>query len=338
MQNYGDNVYRIARPFSIAGRTGTISFKASMYTEGGLLGWPTILYTAAPYSVPSYLADNAGGATPREGLQIHFNALCPGPAGWTRFVTVRAYHRFREGLVHDENGFENWCTSNVRTQPGRLNRVKIRVSRTHLAVWMTNASSDGIHFGKLKKVYSAPMSLGFTRGNLYFGVHNHATEKYAGLPSWTVLWDDIAFDGPRLRRQRVSQVKDAAVAEGGGMNLGYALPNSRGGGATRRLALPNVSTANVRSGRLVFNLAADPITNRNWADWRVNYRLNGRRWHSVAISADERALMDRSGSYIFSVPVSRAELVNGTNVVRFSGTNFYDGYQPYIGNIDLVLQ
>ena len=86
------------------------------------------------------------------------------------------------------------------------------------------------------------------------------------------------------------------------------------------------------------NLAADPISNTNWSAWRVNYRLNGGAWHAVAISPDEVALMNRAGSYIFSVGVSLAELRNGANTVQFSGTNFYAGFQPYIANIDLVVQ
>jgi hypothetical protein len=98
-----------------------------------------------------------------------------------------------------------------------------------------------------------------------------------------------------------------------------------------------VATANVSSARLVFDMAADQISNRNWSAWRVNYRLNGGPWHSIGFSPDELAVIDRAGSYIFSTPVDPAELVNGTNSVQFSGSNFYAGYQPYIGNIDLVL-
>jgi hypothetical protein len=337
-QNYGDNAVRIAQQFDIANRTGIIAFDASLYVEGGLLGWPTIAFTPDPYSAPSYLADNSAGPTPRQGVQIHFNSVCPGPAGWTPFPKVRTYERHRETLLHDENGFESWCTSNIRTTPGRLNRVQVRLSRTHIEIWSSDASSDGVHFGALKKVFSAPMNLGFTRGWVYFGSHNHATDKYAGMPSWTVLWDNVAFDGPRLAPSRVYQVKDAGVASGGGMNLGYSLPNSAGGGATPALSLAGVSLSGASSARLVFNMAADPISNRSWSAWRVSYRLNSGAWHAVAISADEVALMNRAGSYIFSVPVPLGELVNGTNTVRFSGTGFYAGFQPYIGNIDLVVQ
>ena len=203
-QNYGDNSYRIAQQFDIANRTGTIDFDASLYIQGALMGWPTIAFTSDPYSAPSYLADNSGGATPREGVQIHFNSVCPGPGGWTAFPKVRTYHQFAETLLHDENGFESWCTSNVTTAAGHLNHVQIKLSQSHLEILMSDASADGVHYGPLKKVFSAPLNLAFTRGYLYFGVHNHATLKYGNLPSWTVQWDNIAFDGPRLAPQRAS--------------------------------------------------------------------------------------------------------------------------------------
>jgi hypothetical protein len=338
-QNYGDSTYRIAQQFDVANRNGTISFNASLYVQGGLLGWPTLAFTSDPYSAPSYLADNSAGPTPRQGLQIHFNSVCPGPAGWTPFPNVRIYDRYRETELHDENGFESWCTSNIRTASGQLNHVEIRLSQSHIELWMTDASSDGVHFGALKKVFSTSMNLGFTRGYVYFGAHNHATQKYAGMPSWTVLWDNIAFDGPRLAPGRVSQVNDADVPSGNGMNLGYGLPNSGGGGATPAFTLPNVSTSNVAGATLVFDVGADQISNSNWSAWTVNYRLNGGAWHAAALSADELALMPfRGGSFSFSVALNPNELVNGTNTVQFSGTNFYAGYQPYIGNIDLVVQ
>jgi hypothetical protein len=337
-QNYGDNSYRIAQPFDIANRTGIITFDASLHVDDALLGFATLAFTSDPYSAPSYLADNSAGPTPRQGVQIHFNSVCPGPSGWTAFPKVRTYERHRETLLSDENGFASWCTSNIRTAAGRLNRVQVRLSRTHIEIWATDASSDGVRFGALKKVFSAPMNLGFTRGNVYFGSHNHATDKYGGIPSWTVLWDNIGFDGPVVPAQRATQVNDAAAASGGGVNLGYSLPNSAGGGATPALALANVSISGASTARLVFNMAADPITNSNWSAWRVNYRLNGGAWHAVAITADEMALMNRAGSYIFSVDVGLAELRNGANTVQFSGTNIYAGFQPYIGNIDLVVQ
>jgi hypothetical protein len=333
VQNYGDNSYRISQPFDVAGRTGTIDFDVSLYMQGALLGWPTLAFTSQPYSAPSYLADNSGAATPREGLEVQFNSLCADAGAWTAFLKVRTYHLFRETLLHDEHGAESGCTSNVKTAAGRLNHVQVRVSQSHIEVWVSDASADGVHYGPLKRTFSAPLALTFSRGYVYVGVHNHATVKYANLPSWTVLWDNIAFDGPRVPASRVSQVSAAATPSGSGLNMGYWLPAT----GTAPLGLPGVSTANVTSATLVFDAFADSISNSNWSGFRFSYRLNGKGWHSAALSADEIALMPRASSFSFSLPVDPHELVNGTNTVQFAGSGFYAGYQPFIGNIDLIV-
>jgi hypothetical protein len=337
-QNYGDNYYRVGQQFDIGGRTGTISFETSLYVQSGLLGWPQIAFTSDPYNAPSYLADNSAGPTPREGLELQFNSVCPGPSGWTAFPNLRTYSRYQETAVHDENGFDSWCTSAIQTEQGHLNQVVVKLSQTHIEVDATDASPDGVNFGALRKVYSAPINLSFSRGYVYFGVHNHATVKYAGLPSWNVPWDNFAFDGPQLPADRVYQVDNSAVPDGSGMDLGWWLPDSTTGGASPALALGNVSTAGSSSARLVFDLGADEITNSNWSDWRINYRLNSGAWHAVGLSADELVLMpQRGGSFIFSVPVDLAELGQGPNTVQFSGTNFFGGYKPYIANVDLIV-
>ncbi len=336
-QNYGDNSYRLGRQFDVAGRTGTIRFDTSLYVQDGLLGWPMMAFTSEPYNAPSYLADNSGGPTPREGIEIQFKAVCPGSSGWTPFPIVRTFSHHQESVVNDENGFDSWCTSAIDAQSGHLNRVEIRLSQTHVEMWASDASGDGVNFGGLRKVYSAPINLSFTRGYVYIGVHNHATVKYANLPSWNVPWDNIAFDGPQLPNDRTYQVDNSMVPDGGGMDLGWWLPNSATGGATPPLTIGGVSMAGAASARLVFDMAADPITNTNYGSWRVNFLINGVP-HSIGFSADELALVgDRAGSYTFSVPVDVGEFHDGANSVQFSGTGFYGGYQPYIGNIDLVL-
>jgi hypothetical protein len=340
-QNYGDNSYRLSQQFDIAGRTGAIRFETTPVIASALSGWPTFAFTSDPYNAPSYLDDNSAGPTPREGAQIHFNAVCPSPAGLTAFPLVRTYTHYQETLVRDENGSENGCSSAVLTQPGHLNRIEVHMSQSYIEIYASDASSDGVNFGPLKKMFSAPINLTFSRGYLYFGVHNHASEKYVGIASVNIPWDNIAFDGPQLPPDRVSQVDTAAQPSGGGLNLGWWLLNSATGGATAPLTLPNVSRAGGTTARLVFDMAADSISNGSstWSSWLVNYRLNGGAWHLVAFSADELALMarPRAGSFIFSVPVDLGEIGDGNNSVQFSGTNFFAGYQPYIGNIDLVV-
>ena len=127
---------------------------------------------------------------------------------------------------------------------------------------------------------------------------------------------------------RVSQ-----VANSGSTTFGYGLPNGVGGGATEALTLPNVMLVGASSARLVLNMGADPLTNQNYAEWRLNYRLNGGTWHAVSLHPAQYG----TSGYSWSFDVALSELVTGSNTVQFSGGGFFDGYQPYIGNIDLVV-
>ena len=80
----------------------------------------------------------------------------------------------------------------------------------------------------------------------------------------------------------------------------------------------------------------DFISNRNFADWRVNYRFNGGTWHPFTLTPDELALAgERSGSYSFTVPVDVAELPTGPTPSSSPAPGSI-GVQPHIANIDLV--
>jgi hypothetical protein len=198
-----------------------------------------------------------------------------------------------------------------------------------MEIWASDASPDGINFPPLQRWWTGDINLSFLRGYVYFGVHNHATIKYGGLPSWNVLWDNISFDGPVIAGH-VAQADDSGTS-----TLGWWLPNDAGG--SQPVTVPNVNLSGASSARLVLNMAADPITNTNFSAWRLVYSINGGPSHQVALSATEAAkALGRSGSYIWSSPISLNELSAGTNTIRFSGIGMYGGYQPYFGNVDIV--
>ncbi len=327
-QNYGDTIARIAQPFDIAGRTGTIRFDTNPTLGNTLLGWPILLYTADPYSAPSYFANNSGGATPRQGIALHFNGQCSGGGQWSPTPTVRTHTQYAETLLTSDGG----CTAPVSVQDGHLNRVEVRISTSRIEVWISDASPDGVTFGPLTKMFSSNIGLGFTRGNLYIGTHNHATVKYSGQPSWTTYWDNVAFDGPELPAQHVAQINHADTPNGDGVNLGHPLTN----GSPTSHTFTNVDIDNATNATLTFNLMADRLKN-DIAAMRINYRLNNGTWHTAGLTTAELALANtRSGTYTFSIPIDPAELHNGTNTIQFDGTNLHNGYQPFIGNIDLI--
>jgi hypothetical protein len=311
MQNYGDVVARINQPFDFADG-GVIRFDTSLYAPSNLWGWTTVQLLADPYSAPSYDDDNSRGALPREGVTVHFSLGCGAPL-------VRQYRNYAESDDLSANP-TGGCSPLPTTASGQMNRVELRIGNGVLDVCASDAGSTVIDH-----CWRFNVSLSFTRGFVSIGGHNHATQKYGGPDAWTTYWDNVAFDGPVVPTSAVAQVANAS-----GTGLGYPI------GATLGAPLVLPSVAPRASARLVFNVVADQISNTNYASWRLNYRLNGGAVHAVEFAPTPTAA--RSGSFAFSIPVSPAELVTGSNTVQFSGSGFTGGYAPFVANVDLVTQ
>ena len=324
----------------IAGRTGTISFDASLYSIGGLFGFPDIAFTNLPITEAGLIADNANGPTPKEGYVLQLGNAC---------ASLRTFTGYAETYIPDEtNNNVNGCSNTLQTATNQLNHVQVRFSQTRLEVWASDMSADGVTYGALKKIYGATINLTFSRGSVSFGVHNHATVKYAGapgfspgypVPSWTVLWDNIAFDGPAIAVPKVYQAPDAGSLVGTGMTLGYTLPLS-GAGTTPALVFKNVTTNGVTSAQISAVTWYDTITNPDYAAKKLDYSLNGHAWHSVGFTAQEIASFSaRTASrFNFVIAVDPAELINGNNTVQFANEGNPGGYKALIANVDLLLK
>ena len=328
-QNYGDTVARISRPFDFAGRTGKIRFDTMLRTGVGLTGWPTLVVSSLPYSAPQHTADNTRGATVREGVAVHFNADCNAGGQQNPAPTVYAYHDHREVELTNQAP----C-ARVGFGGERLNRVEVRLSSSRIEVWISDASDNGIDYGTLRRAFSAPLDLGFTRGHVHVGVHNHATYKYENLPSWNVRWDNIAFDGPVIAADRVAQAPNAANRNGSNVELAHRIPAN---GATPALQLPGVDTTGAASARLLFNLMVNTDSNPP-SGIRVRYRINDNTWRQLQLDPAELAVAnERASTFTFSRTIPRSDLHNGTNTIRFAGTGMFNsGYQPSIANIDII--
>jgi len=57
-------------------------------------------------------------------------------------------------------------------------------------------------------LYSADISLPFTRGYLHINPRNHASKKYNIAPDMIFYWDNIGFDGPVLPLPRAYEIAD----------------------------------------------------------------------------------------------------------------------------------
>ena len=320
-QNFGDTVVRINQPFDISDRTGTVGFDTVLHrpAEGlsGLWGWPTFMFLADPYSAPSYFGDNSDGPTPRSGLVLHFPWNCGAPL-------VRTYV---DGVQTDDRSawHHEMCAGLPTTAPDTMNRVRLGVSNFGLEVCVSDAGPAPGY----AHCWSFPVQLDFTRGWLHFGGHNHATQKYGGGPVWTTKWDNVIFDGPSVPMASVSQVDN-----GPGRDIGYSLPEQ--GTTPVNLTLPDVDLAGATRARLTLSARADEISNGNHASWRLNYQLNDGPVHSVPFPLGPDGAARTGTLFTFDVPL--VELRDGANTVAFTGANVYSGYQPYIGNIDLIVQ
>ncbi len=338
-QNYGDTWGRVTQPFDIAGRTGKIAFDASLYVANGLYGNAEIGFIDEPTNSPSIIDENGNGAPPRNGILFGFNQFCQGTASASARPKVRVFSNYAEVRVADMEGMDDFCPSDraALTQSYKLNRVEIRLSQNHVEVWASDFSANGTSFGALKKIYSANISLNFSRGYMLFGSHNHATNKYGLILSHNVLWDNVAFDGPAIAAGKNYQVPDNTQLSGDGMNIGYGVKN-----ISETLMAPlqvsGVTTSGVTSAKLSYAFYMEIFFNQNLPNWRMNYRLNGGTWHQHAMPTAMASSFEprQARRYHFVVEINPAELVNGTNTIQFAGQDLNNGYQSFIANVDLM--
>ena len=83
------------------------------------------------------------------------------------------------------------------TAPGALNHVEVYVTQTHLEVWTSDTSPDGVTFPNLHLLWAGDVALPFSRGYVSLALRNHATMKY-----WLGSAADGALGQRRLRRPR----------------------------------------------------------------------------------------------------------------------------------------
>jgi hypothetical protein len=258
----------------------------------------------------------------------------------------------------------------VKALRGSLNHIEVRVSATHVEVWMSDFSPDGGRtFPNFQRVFSADIQLPFARGYVHYQQAERAPIKYATefdiSPGYaTNYWSGLGFDGPIVGGEVGYEVPDAltpgpgdpAAGASGALNLGYALLSSPQSTATccangarttvPAFALPGVSLVGVSQTMLTFTVDFTFASQANPMTVGLAYRFNGKAWHTVAMP-DMNAATYCSGcpqpagpgevpGVAFAVQVDASDLTTGTNTVEFSATGTWDSYPAVIGNIDLL--
>jgi len=336
-QNYGQNSYRIRRPFDVAARTGTITFDASL-EPGGLLGWVAVAVTAEPTPAPSYnwVQNDENAGVPRDGIEIHFNQNCQveGQVSVNRIIVIDDYVQTFIEPSFEERG----C---VPMLPGALNRVEVRLSTSHVEVWGSPASTDGITFGPLERMAAADIALPFTRGYVHLTAHNHATLKYSDetVDAWVVRFDNVGFDGPVIERFREAEVPDSRTAgSDGSMNVGYLLGDLATDDWGDPLDFSSIDVTGATTARIALTAWIGLGEPR---DYVLNYRINGGTAHTYRLDAEQLAFIDSKvvqGTMPFVLEVDPSELHSGVNSIAFATTDVPMAYPPIAYNVELVVE
>jgi hypothetical protein len=350
-QNYGMNSYRIRQPFDFAGRTGTIKLDADL-SGGGLFGWAAIAIGEDPTPAPTFDFPERGSG-PRNGLEIEFmGGWCNTPN--TIMPTLYRYRDYNETAAPEtvppasyDCGLPHATVAN-----GSLNHVEIYLTKTHIEIWVSDVSPDGVTFPNFQRLYAGDIDLPFERGYVNVTGRNHATIKYGWGPSWVVRWDNIGFDGPVVGGWREASVPDALdpTADGMGLRTGYTVPAAENGESVQ-LTIPAVNLTDVTAAHLA--LAAQ----YPWFEWNgvnhpptyfdLRFRLNGGAWHDRYVNDIEaNAFQSFSGdvgavgagllNQIIDLDVG--ELHDGDNTLELAGQNVWTGsYRIGVVGIDLVM-
>lgn len=337
-QNYGQNSYRIRRPFDLAARTGTIVFDATL-EPGGLLGWVALDLTAAPTAAPSYLKLNndENAAMPRDALQIHFNQNCQttGQVSVSRIIVIDAYQQ-----TFIEPSFEERRC--VAMRPGGLNHVEVRVSTSRVEVYASPVSDDGVTFAPVELLAAADIALPFSVGYVHLTAHNHATLKYSDdtIDAWVARFDNVGFDGPVIGGWREAEVADSLTAGlEGKQNVGYQLDDFAAHGWGPPLAFTPIDV----TGATRAQIALTSFMHLDWgtpSQFQLHYRINGRVGHVYRYDADQLALISSlpvSGTLPLVLDLDPAELRSGINTIELATTDVPLSYPPAVYNLDLIV-
>jgi hypothetical protein len=337
-QNYGQNSYRIRRPFDVAARTGTIVFDATL-EPGGLLGWVALGFTAAPTAAPSYLKlqNDENVAIPRDGLEIHFNQNCQttGQVSVSRIIVFDSY----EQTFIEPSSEERRC---VAMRPGGMNHVEVKLSSRRVEIYASPVSDDGVTFAPVELLAAADIALPFTAGYVHLTAHNHATLKYSenAVDAWVARFDNVGFDGPVIEGWREAEVADS-FTEGleGKQNIGYQLDDLDTHGWSAPLAFSSIDLTGVTRAQITLT----SFMHLAWgtpSQFQLHYRLNGGTPHVYRYDADQLALIAAqpvSGTLPLVLDIDPAELHSGVNTIELATTDVPTSYAPAVYNVDLIV-
>jgi hypothetical protein len=351
IQNYGNNSYMIRQPFDFANRTGRIVFDVDAVSLASLATYVEIDLTEDPIPAPTFreFQNFEAGPVPRNGLMMKWSDNCVSNGGSITLGNILVYTNYAPSTPAPVGG-----TACVTTKQGSMNHFEIQVSRQHLDIYGSDYSTDnGQSFPTLRRMYSADLSLVFTRGYVHVSARNHATIKYGFGPDGVYHWDNIGFDGPVVSGGRAYEIPDNTTAgtynSQSIRNLGYMLLDGSTGkpagiyDPVNRLSpfqFQGVDVSGMITARLSLNAYFNTIIHTATTTWGLAVRFNGGTWRNRFLTPTEVQAINTAGSagniaLLLDVPL--ADLVSGLNTLEMLPLNAPMDYPPVVANIDLTL-
>ena len=350
IQNYGNNSYMIRQPFDFANRTGRIVFDVDAFSPGALATYVEIDLVEDPVPAPTFreFQNFEAGPVPRNGLMMKWSDNCVSNGGLITLGLVMTYNNYAPSTLTPAGG-----TACVATKRGSLNHFEIQVSQRHLDIYGSDYSTDGQTFPAVRKMYSADLSLPFTRGYVHVSARNHATIKYGFGPDGVYHWDNIGFDGPVAAGVRAYEIPDNTTSgtynSQAIRNLGYMLLDGTTGkpagiyDPVNRLSpfqFHGVNPSGMVTARLTLNAFFQTITHVADSTWGLAVRFNGGAWRNRFLTAAEVQAINTAGSagnITMLIDVPLADLVSGSNTLEMLPLNAPMDYPTVVANIDLTL-
>ena len=338
------------QPFDFAGRTGTVSFDVSNNSFGTHAVWPEFWVTDQPVPAP-WIHFGSFISHPRNGLAIRLgNAAsdagnnqgeCPTNANLDKWRwTVDSAAIVRDFVMEDTAsegdpdclGAETCFHGNLKVNlldcviepkgpEDGFNHVEVKINQTQIDVYATDAGTTTPlkHIASITGVDLAPS---FTRGVIWIDdAHYNADKGPTGYPServHTFAWDNVAFDGPLLRRDLSFDVLDS---------MAPIDPNS--GIGTNGAFLGWDSSATAPASVTTLPMTADQIAAASGALLLFNFWVRDPDSYTIAYSVNGHAhtyawpYPDTQGNTprTLAIPVDLGELVAGPNAVTLGLVN-----------------
>jgi hypothetical protein len=354
IQNYGVNSYMPRQPFDFAGRTGKIEFDVDAVSEQ-LGGYIEIELTDSPMPATTFreFQNFEVGPVPQNGLSLKFSLFAECPTGAAPTNTM-VYTNYVGTVITPTFDHANGCAA---TSKGSLNHFEMQVSQTHIDVYGSDFSPDnGVTFPNYKLLYSADISLPFTRGYVHFNGKNHASDKYGFGPDVVYHWDNLGFDGPVITAPKAYEISDNTTMTTYNnvqvQNLGYLLLDGTTGkpagiydpdAKINALTFQNVNVSGMTSATLTLNAFFNAGSHTADTSWGINYRFNGGAWRTRNLTAGDLVNINAIAggplgmlSMVINVPVT--DLVQGNNSMELLPLNAPMDYPPVVANVDLLVQ